>query len=68
MHFGLSIPIAAVSVGMQQWLQNRQVASALIKQHLHKATACMKFQADKGRTERSFEVGEWVFLKLQPYV
>nr|GEW75704.1 putative nucleotidyltransferase, ribonuclease H [Tanacetum cinerariifolium]GEX42191.1 putative nucleotidyltransferase, ribonuclease H [Tanacetum cinerariifolium] len=27
----------------------------------------MKQQADKGRTERSFEVGYWVLLKLQPY-
>jgi hypothetical protein len=28
----------------------------------------MKKQADKSRSERSFEVGESVFLKLQPYV
>jgi hypothetical protein len=28
----------------------------------------MKLQADKHRTERSFEVGEKVWLKLQPYV
>jgi len=28
----------------------------------------MKRQADKGRTECTFAVGDWVFLKLQPYV
>jgi hypothetical protein len=28
----------------------------------------MKSQADKGRTERSFAVGDWVYLKLQPYL
>jgi hypothetical protein len=28
----------------------------------------MKHQADKKRTERQFEIGTWVYLKLQPYV
>jgi hypothetical protein len=28
----------------------------------------MKHQADKGRTERTFAVGDSVFLKLQPYI
>ena len=27
----------------------------------------MKFFADKKRTEREFLVGDWVYLKLQPY-
>ena len=27
----------------------------------------MKQQADRNQTERSFEVGDWVFVKLQPY-
>jgi len=28
----------------------------------------MKRQADKGRSERVFQVGDRVYLKLQPYV
>lgn len=28
----------------------------------------MKFQTDKHRSERSFAVGDWVYLKLQPFV
>lgn len=27
----------------------------------------MKKQSDKHRSERSFNIGDWVFLKLQPY-
>ena len=27
----------------------------------------MKFYADKNRSEREFQVGDWVFLRLQPY-
>jgi hypothetical protein len=27
----------------------------------------MKLQADKRRSERQFEVGNWVYLRLQPY-
>ena len=27
----------------------------------------MKSQADKHRSERSFQIGDWVFLKLHPY-
>jgi hypothetical protein len=40
----------------------------VIRQHLNRANVRMKNQADKGRTELSFEVGDLVFLKLQPYI
>jgi hypothetical protein len=40
----------------------------LIHQHLLRAQDRMKRQADKGRSERVFLVGDKVFLKLQPYV
>lgn len=39
-----------------------------VKQHLLRAQQRMKTQADKHRSERSFEVGEFVFLKLQSYL
>lgn len=40
----------------------------LVQQHLSRAQHHMKLQADKNRSERSFSVGDLVYLKLQPYV
>lgn len=50
------------------WLQERDVMTQLVQQHLSRAQKQMKWQADKSRTERHFQVGDWVYLKLQPYV
>jgi hypothetical protein len=44
------------------------VMSELVQQHLSRAQLRMKKQADQGRSERSFAVGDQVFLKLQHYV
>jgi len=40
----------------------------LIQQHLFRAQNRMKMQADKNRSERSFAVGDSMYLKLQQYV
>jgi hypothetical protein len=53
---------------VQEWLHERQVMVDLLKQHLCCAQHRMKVQADKRRSERSFHVGDQVYLKLQPYV
>lgn len=34
---------------------------------MHLAQNYMKTQADKGRTEREFQIRDWVYLCLQPY-
>jgi hypothetical protein len=67
-HFGLSVPNVAKAPGLEDWLQERKSIIALIKQHLSHATLQMKSQAGKNRTEQQFAVGDWVCLKLQPYV
>lgn len=40
----------------------------LIQQHLSRARLRMKAQADKQRAKRTFDLNDWVYLKLQPYV
>ena len=48
-------------------VMHRQQFLQLLKDNLAAAKARMKFFADKKRTEREFLVGDWVYLKLQPY-
>ena len=48
-------------------VMHRQQFLQLLKDNLATAQARMKFFADKKRTEREFLVGDWVYLKLQPY-
>lgn len=42
--------------------------SPLIQQQLLRAQQRMKHKTDKRRSERTFQVGDLVFLKLQPYM
>jgi len=65
---GLSLPTSAHSPDVSSWLHDRRLMDSLLQQHLHRAQQRMKRQADKARSERSFHVGDSVFLKLQPYV
>ncbi|CAN6347636.1 unnamed protein product [Urochloa humidicola] len=51
----------------QEQLRNREVAVQVIKDNLVKAQARIKHQADKHRTDREFQIGDMVYLKLQPY-
>lgn len=67
-HFGLQ-PRAAISVtDLQSWLQDIEVVSRMIQQHLGRAQECMKRQADKHHSKKVFQVGDSIYLKLQPYV
>jgi hypothetical protein len=49
-------------------LKERQVYNDLLKEQLSKAQNRMKIYADAKRSERSFQVGDQVMLKLKPYV
>lgn len=64
-HFGID-PDQDVIV-LENWLQHRQTVQSLLEQQLMRSQQRMKAQADKHRIECSFEVGEFIWLKLQPY-
>ena len=49
------------------FLADHKLHSVLLKEHLEKARKRMKLLADRSRTDVSFQVGDKVLLKLQPY-
>lgn len=67
-HFGIAVLDHVSSPSLEEWYQDKVAMNAMIKQHLARSRLRMKKQADKNRSERHFEVGDKVFLKLQPYV
>jgi hypothetical protein len=52
---------------VEDHIENQQQILQILKDNLTMAQNRMKQQADQHRSERSFEVGDWVFLRLQPY-
>ncbi|KAL0455225.1 UNVERIFIED_CONTAM: hypothetical protein Slati_0861700 [Sesamum latifolium] len=52
---------------VEELMQERIKVLQLLNDNLHQAQQRMKIYADKRRLEREFEVGDEVFLKLQPY-
>jgi hypothetical protein len=52
---------------VEDHIKNQQQVLQILKDNLTMAQNRMKQQAYQHRSERSFEVGDWVFLRLQPY-
>jgi hypothetical protein len=48
-------------------IENKQQFLQILKDNMTLAQNRMKQQADQLRSERSFEAGDWVILRLQPY-
>ncbi|WVZ81602.1 hypothetical protein U9M48_028957, partial [Paspalum notatum var. saurae] len=67
-HFGISASDAVTSPDIHAWLQERPVMTDLIRQHLVRSRHRMKKQADKHISDRQFQVGDSVLVKLQPYI
>lgn len=58
---------ATLVASVDRTLQNREAMRKVLKFHLSRAQDRMKQMADKRRLEREFQVGDLVYLKLQPY-
>jgi len=52
---------------VQDWVQQSQDILWELKDHLQRAQNQQKVQADKHRVKHTFEVGDLVYLRLQPY-
>jgi len=61
------VPGTTANLAVDNILTDRNSTINLLKEQLHKAQHHMKSQADKTRTKRVFQVGDWVYLRLQPY-
>lgn len=48
-------------------LQDREAVIQLLKHHLTKAQQCMAAHADKHRSYPAIDIGDIVYLELQPY-
>ena len=51
----------------KDWIQESQDILKVLKDNLQMAQNQQKMYADRRRVERSFEVGDLVYLRLQPY-
>jgi len=67
-HLGIDKIESCAVDDLQEWLSNRKLMTQLMQQQLVRAQQRQKYQAGKNRTERTFAVGDSVFLKLQPYI
>ena len=52
---------------VEHHIEHQQQVLQLLKDNLMLAQNRMKQQIDQHHSERSFDVGDWVFLWLQPY-
>nr|GEV85794.1 reverse transcriptase [Tanacetum cinerariifolium] len=48
-------------------LRTREEVVQMLKFHLKRSQYRMKSQANKHRTDKSYKMGDWVYLKLQPH-
>ncbi|XP_026433078.1 uncharacterized protein LOC113330486 [Papaver somniferum] len=65
-HIALPMEVTSSVAAVEDFLKERSAMLDILKETLSKNQEMMKIFADKKRTDRFFEVGDYVFLKLQP--
>lgn len=63
----LYLPGEASNATVERTLTAREAVIQLLQFHLLRAQNRMAQQADKHRSDRNFSIGDFVYLKLQPY-
>ena len=51
----------------KDWIQESQYILKVIKENLQTTPSLQKIYDDKNKKDHSFQVGELVYLRLQPY-
>nr|GEW03432.1 putative mitochondrial protein [Tanacetum cinerariifolium] len=59
--------VSSPVIEVERYLEERDCILKELKEHLLRAQERMKKQVDKHRIEVEFKVGDWVYIKLQPY-
>jgi hypothetical protein len=67
-HWGLDAASTYSAPSLQDWLTQQKSMQQFLQHNLHHARQYKKTLADKKRSDRTFDVGDEVFIKLQPYV
>ncbi|KAA3467300.1 reverse transcriptase [Gossypium australe] len=65
-HFPYLVGISPIG-NVDRKLQQREAVRKLLKFHLKRVQDRMKYLANRKRSGREFQVGDFVYLKLQPY-
>lgn len=61
------LPGESASAEVDNSLLHRELILQFLKHHLTRAQLRMEQQVDLHRSDRSFNIGDWVYFKTQPY-
>lgn len=59
--------LIAKTAGVENWIHKHQEVTQQLKALLKEAQARMTYYANQNRSERTFDLRDWVYLKLKPY-